>query len=104
MTGRAWFVVGLAGLGTWAMRASLIVLLGRVAVPPLLERSFRYVAPSVMAAICVPAFIAPAGTVMMSAPHILAGALAGLVAWRFGSFLATLAVGLAAFTLFSSLL
>lgn len=104
MTGRAWLVIGLAGLGTWGMRASLILLFGRVAVPPLLQRSFRYVAPSVMAAIAVPAFIAPDGVMAISVPHLTAAVAAGLVAWRFSSFVGTLVAGLATFTLMSNLL
>lgn len=103
MTERAWLVVALAGIGTWGMRASLVLLLGRVQVPDVVERSFRYVAPSVMAAISVPAFIAPGGTVTFSPPHLAAAGAAGLLAWRTGSFLATLAAGLTVFTVLSML-
>lgn len=99
-----WLVIGLAGAGTWAMRASLILLFGRVEVPPLLDRAFRYVAPSVMAALSVPAFIAPDGAPAFSVAHLAAAIAAGLVAWRFESFLGTLIAGLATFTLLTALL
>jgi branched-subunit amino acid transport protein len=104
MSDRVWIAIGLAAVGTWAIRASLILLFGRVQVPPLLERSFRYVAPSVMAALSVPAFIAPSGHLELSAPHLLAALAGGLVAWRFASFLGTLVAGLGAFALVSALL
>lgn len=100
----AWLAFVLVGLGTWAMRASLILLFGHVSIPPLLDRSFRYVAPSVLAAISVPVFLMPQGQVGFSLPHV-AGALgAGLVAWRFKTFLGTLAAGLLTFTGLSALL
>ena len=104
MSTYVWLAIGLAAVGTWATRASLILLLGRVEVPHLVERSFRYVAPSAMAALTVPAFIMPAGELQLSPPHLLAGIAGGLVAWRFGSFLGTLVVGLGTFTVLSTFL
>ena len=102
MTARAWAVL-LAAVGTWATRASLVLLFGRVPVPPVVERSFRYVAPSVLAALAVPAFIAPDGPVVLGPPHLLGAAAGGLVAWRFRSFLGTLVVGLAVYAATSAL-
>jgi branched-subunit amino acid transport protein len=99
----AWIAVVLVAFGTWAMRASLVVLFGRVDVPPLLARAFRYVAPSAMAALSIPAFIAPSGGLQVSPPHLLAALAGGLVAWRFHSFLGTLVVGLAVFAVLTRL-
>ena len=103
MTARAWTAVLLAAVGTWATRTSLVLLFGRVRVPPLLERSFRYVAPSVLAALSVPAFVAPEGSVTLSLPHLLAATAGGVVAWRFHSFLGTLAVGLSVYAAASAM-
>lgn len=104
MTGRTWFAVTAVGLGTWALRSSLILVFGRVEIPERLERSFRYVAPAVMAAIAVPAFVAPTGRPSFSAAHLAAAAAAILVARRFRSFLATLAVGLGTYAIANVLL
>lgn len=104
MTATAWLAVALVGLGTWASRASLILLLGRLQLPVRVERSFRYVAPSVMAALSVPAFVAPDGVPAFSPAHLLAALAAGLVAWRFASFLGTLVAGLATYALVSAVL
>lgn len=104
MNTTVWLAVVLVAAGTWASRASLILLLGRITLPVRVERSFRYVAPSVMAALSVPAFIAPDGTPAFSVAHLAAAVVGGLVAWRFSSFLGTLVAGLATFTLLRMLL
>ena len=103
MTARAWTAVLLVALGTYAARASLVVAFGRFDVPPLLTRAFRYVAPSVLAALSVPAFLMPDGELHVSVPHLSAALAGGLVAWRFHSFLGTLVAGFAAFGLMSVL-
>lgn len=103
MTARAWTAVLLCAVGTWATRASLVLLFGRVRVPTLLERSFRYVAPSVLAALSVPTFVAPEGSMAFSIPHVLSAAAGGLVAWRFHSFLGTLVAGLAVYAAASAI-
>ena len=92
---RALVLFAVAGLGTYLMRASLVVLLGRGAIPPRLERSFRYIAPAVLAAIVAPALLLDdAGTPDPLDPRVLAGVAAGLAAWRWRTIPATLAAGL----------
>lgn len=100
---RAWLAVLVAGAATYAMRASLIVLLRDRTVPPVLEKAFRYVAPSVMAAIAVPGLLAPTGAVDLTTARVPAALVAGLVAWRWGGLLPTLVAGLGTFTLVSLL-
>jgi branched-subunit amino acid transport protein len=89
-----WIVVVLAGVGTWALRASLIVAFGRFDVPPRLERLFRYVGPSVMAALAIPGLLAPDGAIEPFAPRVVGGLVAAAVAWRTKSLLLTLVAGL----------
>lgn len=101
---QAWLAVITVGIGTWALRSSLVLVFGRVEIPHRLERAFRYVAPSVMAAIAVPAFIAPGGQLSLSVAHLAAAAAAIVVARRIGSFIATLAVGLVTYGLLSAVL
>jgi branched-subunit amino acid transport protein len=70
------------GLGTYAMRAVFLVM-ARKQPPPAVARLLPYVGPAVLAAIAVPAFVAPHGAVALAdtAPALLAAAVAW-VAWR----------------------
>lgn len=99
-----WIVILAAGAVTYALRSSLIVLLSSAEVPALLERAFRYVAPAVLAALAVPAFLAPGGALALDVPRLLAGVAGGAVAWRFRSVLGTLVAGMATYLGLSALL
>lgn len=92
---RSLVLFAVAGLGTYMLRASLVVLLGRVTVAARLERSFRYIAPAVLAAIVAPALLlGEAGTPDVVDVRVLAGVAAVLAAWRWRTIPATLAAGL----------
>lgn len=92
---RALTLFAVAGLGTYLLRASLVVLLGRVTVAPAVERSLRYIAPAVLAAIVAPALLLDAdGGLQVVDLRVLAGVAAGLAAWRWRTIPATLAAGL----------
>lgn len=91
-----WIVVVLAGIATFLMRFSFIALFGIVAVPPLLERALRYVAPAVLAALTVPAIIAPENTIDLTNPFFPAAVIGGLAAWFTKSIGAAIVVGLPA--------
>lgn len=93
----AWIVIAVIGLGTWLLRASLILLFRDAIVPPLVERAFRYVGPAVLSAIAVPGLVAPGGSFDPTGLRVPAGIVAGLVAWRTKSLLLTLVAGLAIF-------
>ncbi len=97
---RALALFTVAGLGTWMLRASLVVLLGRVTVPVKLERSFRYIAPAVLAAIVAPALLLDeAGTPDVVDVRVLAGIAAALAAWKWRTIPTTLAAGLGVYWL-----
>lgn len=92
---RALLLFVAAGIGTYLLRASLVLVLGRVAVPARLERSFRYIAPAVLAAIVAPALLLDdTGAVSVLDLRVLAGLAAGLAAWRWRTIPAALAAGL----------
>ncbi len=92
---RALLLFAVAGLGTWMLRASLVVMLGRVTVPARVERSLRYIAPAVLAAIVAPALLLDAdGGLQVLDLRVLAGVAAGLAAWHWRTIPATLAAGL----------
>ena len=98
-------IVGM-GVVTYAIRVSLILLLGRLNVPPLVQRALRFVPPAVLSALIVPELLMPGGTVMFSLgnPRLLAGVLAGAVAWKSKNILLAIAVGMVALWTLQALL
>ena len=90
-------IVGM-GVVTYAIRLSLILLLGRLRVPPLVQRALRFVPPAVLSALIFPELLLPGGTLMISLGNarLLAGVLAGVVAWRSKNVILAIAVGMAA--------
>jgi len=90
-------VIVLLALGTYGLRLSFIQLHEWIdEFPPLLEDALIYVPPAVMAALVFPALLTLDGTVQgLLNLRVLAGALAAVVAWRTGSMLATIVVGMA---------
>ena len=91
-----WMVVVLAGIATFSMRFVFIALFKRIAVPPVLERGLAYVAPAVLAAITLPALIAPDRVWDPVNPFLPAAVLGGIAAWYTKSVGAAIAVGLPA--------
>ncbi len=93
-----WLIILSMGAITYLIRLSLIALLGRVEVPPLVQRALRFVPPAVLSAIVAPELLRPAGTLDLSPGNVrlLAGILAAVVAWRTRNVLLTIAVGMAA--------
>ncbi len=93
-----WLTMVLAGLLTYAIRLSFIVLLGRFAVPDWFRRALRFVPAAVLSALIVPGLFDRAGAMDFSArnPQIWAGILAIAVAWRTKNVLLTIAAGMVA--------
>ncbi len=91
-----WVVVVAVGLGTLAFRLSFVMLFGRLeAVPDRLAFVLRFVPAAVLAALVVPAVVAPAGDPFGASPPRLVAALAATgVAWRTRNLFATIAVGM----------
>jgi branched-subunit amino acid transport protein len=91
-----WIVVILAGIATFGMRFVFIGLFGRIGIPVTLERSLRYIAPAVLAALVLPAVLAPDGSVEPINPYLLASIVGGAAAWKTKSIGAAILVGLPA--------
>lgn len=91
-----WLTLLCMGLVTYAIRLSLIGVLGDWQVPPLITRALRFVPPAVLSAIILPELLRPDDTLDLSLTNtrLLAGLLAALVAWRTKNVLATIAVGM----------
>lgn len=95
-----WAVIVVAGVLTFALRASFVFLLGRVGdVPPRLERALGFVPAAVLAALVVPSLLVQDGQLAAGPGNdqLLAGAAAALAAWASENVFATILVGMAVF-------
>jgi branched-subunit amino acid transport protein len=98
---RLWLIFLAAGLLTYAMRLSFILLWGKIDVPTWLQRALRFVPPAVLTAIFFPELFVPNGVLDLSPGNarLIAGALAALVAWRTRNIVLTILVGMGALLL-----
>ncbi len=91
----AWLTIGLIGLGTFVLRLSFIELIDRFSLPVVIRRGLRFVPPAVLAALVVPALVhggADGGE--LENPRLLAGLVAGVVAWYTRGVVWTLCAGM----------
>ena len=101
---RVWIAIVLAGAGTFAMRASFLVVAHRLArVPPALDRVLRQIPPAALASIVLPALVRPEGSIDLFQPRLLAGLVAAAVAWRTRNVALTLVVGLGVLALLQAI-
>lgn len=92
---RVWTVILLSGAGTFAMRASFLAAAERMSsVPAGVQRLLRQIPPAALASIVFPALVRPDGVFDVTQPRLVAGLLAGAVAWRTRNVALTLAVGM----------
>jgi branched-subunit amino acid transport protein len=91
-----WLALIAAGVITYAIRLSFILLFGRVKMPGVLQRALRFVPPAVLSAIIFPELLLRAGRLDLSPGNtrLLAGLLALLVAWRTRNALLTISLGM----------
>ncbi len=92
-----WLVIVAMGVLTFALRLSMIIVLGRLEVPHLVRIALRFVPASVLTAFVVPELLRPGGVLSLSLanPRLVAGMAASLVAWRTKSVFLTIGVGMA---------
>jgi branched-subunit amino acid transport protein len=93
-----WLVMILAGLATFLIRLSFIMLVGRREISPWLRRTLRFVPPAVLTAIIIPELLITGGQLNFSLGNarLLAGLLAAVVAWRTRNTILTIVVGMVA--------
>ncbi|MDB2224769.1 AzlD domain-containing protein [Halorubrum ezzemoulense] len=94
---RAWVAIAVIGVITYGIRLSFIHLFGRIdGVPTRLQRPLRYVPPAVLAALVLPDLVTlgPSVTATFLDERLIAGAVAGAVAWRTENVFATIATGM----------
>lgn len=99
MTGMAlWLTMLGMGAITYGIRLSFILLWGKIALPPAVRRSLRFVPVAVLSAIIFPEILRHGGAWNISPlnPRLLAGVIAALIAWRTRSAVLTIVVGMVA--------
>jgi branched-subunit amino acid transport protein len=100
----AWTTILLAGVATFAMRASFIAAADRFAtVPPWGQRILRQIPPAALASLVIPAMVRPEGDLDLTHPRFYAGMVAAFVAWRTRSVAATLVAGMGVVALLQNL-
>jgi branched-subunit amino acid transport protein len=97
-------IVLVVGVGTLAMRASMVSVLADRTISPHLEQALGLVAPAVLAGLVAQTLFLDHGAWRPFGGWYLAAAIAALVAWRTRSFGWTLLAGMAAVWLAESLL
>jgi branched-subunit amino acid transport protein len=91
---RVWVTIVVAGIGTYAMRASFLAVAHRLAtVPPGVQRLLRQIPPAALASIVVPALVRPHGDLGFHA-ELVAGLVATAVAWKTRNIALTLVLGM----------
>jgi branched chain amino acid efflux pump len=101
-----WVVMVAAGLITFGIRLSFILLLERVQTPDWFKRSLRFVPPAVLSALILPELIRHNDVVDFSwrNPQLMAGLAAVLVAWRTRNVVLTIAAGMIALVILEAIL
>jgi branched-subunit amino acid transport protein len=81
---------------TFFIRASFIMLWGKIQIPEFLYKSLRFIPPAVLSAIIFPELLARNGDIYISANNtrLIAGIIAILVAWKTRNSLVTILVGM----------
>ena len=97
-------IVVLVAAGTLAMRASMVTLLGEVAIPLRVEQALSLVAPAVLAGLVAQTLFLDHGEFRPFGTWYPAAAVAAIVAWRTRSFGWTLAAGMLSVWLFEALM
>jgi branched-subunit amino acid transport protein len=93
-----WFITIAVAIITIGLRLSFFLLFGRVdEIPTWAERVLRYVAPAVLAALVLPELLYIGGGISVLNPRLIAGVVAGVVAWRTENLAVTVAVGMIVF-------
>ena len=82
-TTAALVAVIVVGVSTYLMRASLIVLLAGVSIPPVVERGLRYVGPATLAALAMNLALGGEGGVHVGWIEVVALSVSAVVTvWR----------------------
>lgn len=91
------WLFAIAGIGTYAIRASVIALVGQgVTIPARVERTLRLIAPAVLSAIIANSLLLDRGTANPRVSWYVAAVAAALIVHRFRSAAWAMIVAIAA--------
>ena len=101
-----WWVMILAGLFTFLMRLSFILVVGRKEIPSLFKRTLRFIPPAVLSAIVFPELLISDGKLDISTDNarLIAGIIAIMVAWKTKNVVWTILSGMISLWLIQSLM
>jgi branched-subunit amino acid transport protein len=93
-----WIIMLGLAIGTFLLRSSFILILGEHEIHPLMERALRFVPAAVLSALVVPEILTRHDSLLVSPrnPQLIAGIIAGIIAWRSRSVVLTILGGMAA--------
>jgi branched-subunit amino acid transport protein len=101
----AWLVIAAVGVGTYAFRASMFVVLGRRALPAWTETPMALVAPAAIAALVASLVFTRDGAIAPAAtPEVVAVLLGFLAVHRTGNVMHAFVVGMPAMWLLTAVL
>jgi branched-subunit amino acid transport protein len=100
----AWIALVLAGIGSYALRVSVVAVIDRVVVPPWLERVSAYIMPAVFAGLAAVALADPLSGDVATALPVTAGSVTTVVIARRRTATWALLAGMSALWLTSLLL
>jgi len=105
MNNEVLMIAGMA-LVTFAVRYPVLALVGKLDLPEPVFRALRFVPPTILAAIIVPAILLKDDDLYIAADnsYLVAGIVAGLVTWRTKNLLLTIVLGMLALWLWRGLL
>jgi branched-subunit amino acid transport protein len=100
-----WLIFLGMAVGTFAWRFSFIYLFGKVELPPRIKQGLRFVPPTVLLGLILPAVIRPAGMIDVSPanPRFYAALIAGVVAYLSKNVLLTIIAGMGSLYLLQAL-
>lgn len=96
-----WIVIGLLALGTFLARATFWLVGHHITIPDRVRAALRFAPACALAAVIVPDILMNQNHVEFSLanPHLIGGLVAGVFFLVKRSMIATIIVGMAAFTL-----
>lgn len=101
---RGWIAIAVVALGTYAIRASFLLIAHRFqGLSSTTREVLRMIPAAALAALVAPALLRPEGRLDLVSPELFAGLVALVVATWTRSILATIAVGLVAVAAFDLL-
>lgn len=99
-----WLTMILAGIITFVIRVSFILLFGKIRIPIRVQQALNLVPPAVFSAIIFPDMLLQNNqlAIHLNNGRMIAGMLAILVAWRTRNIILTVLIGMIVLTLYQT--